>query len=126
MATILEMTIEQLEKNNSKRIVRNLGGNEFRLAGVNIEEKKISLYLGVVGDTAEFEIHPYRGYLFFCQICEKWRGMKNLCPTNYPLHIVCEACIDHLSHEGMLKEQEEQREEFDKNWHEKHGIEYTP
>lgn len=108
MATITELSMERLEKNKDKKLVRDLGGKEHTLAGVNWDEKKVVILKGMKGDTAYFEAKKFRGHLFFCQICERWRGMTSLCPNNYPNIVVCEDCIDYITHEEMIREQEEE------------------
>lgn len=107
--TIRDLSEKRMEKNKNKKLVKDLGGKEYVLAGVNNDAKKIRLYMGVTNKTAHFEDRNYRGHLFFCQICEKWRNMKKLWANNYPQNVVCDDCIDFYTWEESDQEMEEAR-----------------
>jgi hypothetical protein len=100
--SILELSMARLEKNKDRKEVREIGGKVLTLAGVNQDEGKIRLIIRVSGDTVHMEDRKYKGHLFYCQICEKYRGFNKLSHSNYrmkPVRVVCIDCIDHITYE---------------------------
>lgn len=115
MSTVIELQMARLERNKDKKLVRDLSGKEYVLGGIQLDEKKLALYMGIINGFAKYELRPFRGYLFFCQICERWRGMKSLSFCQYPYNVVCVDCIDHRTHEVMEAEQAEAEKQDDNN-----------
>ena len=96
MATVTELTMGRLEKNKGKKLVRSLGGKIYTL--VAVEEKRQLIDIWDKGRDVR-EIHDMRGYLFFCQICERHKTFKNFSHFNYPHRITCENCIDLFTYD---------------------------
>ena len=61
MPTIIEMSMEQIEKNKDKKLVRDLSGTEYTLGAIQWEEKKLALYMGIIDGVAKYELRPFRG-----------------------------------------------------------------
>ena len=95
---------ENVEANKDRKAVRDIAGREYQIIAINEDEKKIVLNMGIFGDTLKAESRNWRGMVFFCQGCCKWRGMSKLICDKYPDLVICFECVElYTDHESKIE-----------------------